>query len=72
MAALLAALPVLLEPAALWLSSRMGLGGTGVFFFQWPYQGGAVAAEFAELAVGVLLTYAAAKVMARGRASAEA
>jgi Family of unknown function (DUF6518) len=71
-AALLAAMPVVLEPAALWLSSRMGLGGAGIFFFQWPDQGGAVAAEFAELAAGVLLTYAAAKVMARGRASARA
>ena len=71
-AALLAALPVLLEPAALWLSSRLGFGGTGMFFLQWPYQRGAVAAEFAELALGVLLTYAAAKGMARGRASARA
>ena len=71
-AALIAALPVLLEPAALWLSSRMGLRGTGMFLFQWPYQRGAVAAEFADLAVGVLLTYAAVKVMARGRASARA
>jgi hypothetical protein len=70
LAALLAALPVLLEPAALWLSSRIGLGGTGMFFFQWPYQRGAVAAEFAELAVGLLLTYGAAKVIARGRAPA--
>jgi hypothetical protein len=68
--ALIAALPVLLEPAALWLSSRIGLGGTGVFFFQWPYQHGAVAAEFAELAVGLLLTYGAAKVIAGGRAPA--
>lgn len=72
LAALLAALPVLLEPAALWLSSRVGLGGPGMFFFQWPDQGGAVAAEFAELAVGLLLTYTAAKVMARGRGPAEA
>ena len=72
LAALLAALPVLLEPAALWLSSRTGLGGTTMFFFQWPYQRGAIAAEFAELAVGLLLTYAAAKVMARGRPPAGA
>lgn len=68
-AALLAALPVLLEPAALWLSSRLGLGGTRLLFFQWPYQRGAVAAEFAEIAAGVVLTYAAAKVMARSRTS---
>jgi hypothetical protein len=46
------------------------LGGAGVFFVQWPYQRGAVAAEFAELAVGLLLTYGAAKVIARGRAPA--
>ncbi|MHB1432783.1 MAG: hypothetical protein ACYCVZ_11785 [Streptosporangiaceae bacterium] len=67
-AALLAALPVLLEPAALWLGSRMGLDWT----VQWPYQGGAVTAEFAELAVGMLLTYAAARAMAHGRSSARA
>lgn len=69
-AALLAALPVLLEPAALWLTSSLGLGIPGTSHFQWPDQRGAVAAEFTELAVGMLLTAAATKVMARGQISA--
>lgn len=71
-AALLAAAPVLLEPAAVWLTGRLGLGFPGASHFQWPDQGGAAAAEFTELAVGMLVTAAAAKVMARVRASARA
>jgi hypothetical protein len=71
-ACLVAALPVLLEPAALWLTSHLNMSIPGTSHFQWPDQRGAVAAEFAELAVGVLLTTAAVKVIARGRASARA
>jgi hypothetical protein len=71
-AALLAALPVLLEPAAVWLASRLNLGILGFAHFWWPDQPGGVAAEFAELAVGLLLTAAVVKVVAGGRASASA
>lgn len=71
-AALLVALPVLLEPAAIWLTSRLGLGIPGTGRFQWPDQLGAVAAEFTELAVGLLLTAAVVKVMVRARSSARA
>ena len=71
-AALLAALPVLLEPAAVWLTSRLGLSIPGTSHFQWPDRRGAVAAELTELAVGILLTGAAARVIARSRTSARA
>jgi Family of unknown function (DUF6518) len=54
-AALLAALPILLEPVARWLATRLGLSSTGWLVFPWPLQRSGVAAEFAELAVGVLL-----------------
>jgi hypothetical protein len=66
-AALLAALPILLEPAARWLASRVGLSGTGWLFFPWPLPGSGVAAELTELAVGLLLTGAAIRVIAHGR-----
>ncbi len=69
-AALLAALPVLLEPAAGWLATRLDLSSTGWHYFGWPLQSSAIAAEFAELAVGLLLTAAVIKVMAHGRAAA--
>ena len=71
-AALLAALPILLEPAARWLAARLGLPSTGWPFFPWPLQHGGVAAQYAELAVGLLLTGAVISVIARGRASARA
>ena len=69
-AAVLAAMPVLLEPAARWLATRTGLSGTGWFMFSWPLQRGGVAAEFGEFAVGLLLTAAVITVIARGRAVA--
>ena len=71
-AALLAALPILLEPAARWLATRLGLSSTGWLFFPWPVQRSGVAAQFAELAVGLLLTGAVIKVIARVRAFARA
>jgi uncharacterized protein DUF6518 len=71
-AALLAALPILLEPAARWLATRLGLSSAGWRFIPWPLQGSGVAAEFAELAVGLLLTGAVIRVIARGRAPARA
>lgn len=71
-AALLAVLPVLLEPASVWLASHWSLGIPGTRHFQWPDQRGAVAAEVTEFAVGVLLVGAVAKVMARARAFARA
>lgn len=69
-AALLAALPILLEPAARWLATWLGLSGTGLLFFRWPLQGSGVAAEVTELAVGLLLTGAVIKVLADGRGAA--
>ena len=71
-AALLAALPILLEPAARWLGTRLGLFSTRWLSVQWPLQHGGLAAEFAELAVGMLLTGALIRVIARGRAFARA
>lgn len=68
-AALLAALPVLLEPAARWLASRAGPSGTGWSYFPWPVPGGGVAAELTELVVGLLLTVAVIRFVARGRAA---
>jgi hypothetical protein len=70
--ALLAALPILLEPAARWLVTYLGLSGTGWFMFSWPLQRSGIAALFAELAVGLLLTGAVITVIARGRAFARA
>ena len=64
-AALLAALPVLFEPVARWLATRAS--GTGSPWFPWPVQGSGLAAELAELAVGLLLTGAVITVIARGR-----
>ncbi len=69
-AALLATLPALFEPAASWLATRLGLPNVGRHVFGWPLQGSAVAAEFAELAVGLLLTGVVVQVMAQGRAAA--
>jgi hypothetical protein len=71
-AALLAALPVLLEPAAIWLATRLGLSSTGLPLFPWPLQGSGVAAEFAELALGLLLTGAAISTIAHSRTSKRA
>lgn len=71
-AALLAALPVLLEPVARWLAARLGMSSTGWLLFPWPLQRSGFAAEFAELAVGLLLTGAVIAVIARGRAVARA
>lgn len=71
-AALLAALPVLLEPGARWLLTGLGLGNILGIPFQWPREGGGVTAEFTELAAGMLLTYVAIKFMTRGRAAARA
>jgi hypothetical protein len=70
--ALLAAMPILLEPAGRWLATRLGLSRTGWFSFSWPLQRSGVAAEFAELTVGLLLTAAIITVIARGRAFARA
>jgi hypothetical protein len=70
--ALLATLPVLLEPAARWLATHLGLSGTGWLFFQWPLQHSGLVAELAELAAGVLLTGAVIRAMVRGRISAKA
>jgi hypothetical protein len=66
-AALLAVLPVLLEPGARWLATRLGLGSMAWIHFQWPVGGPAVAAELAEFVVGLLLTAAAVRAMARER-----
>jgi hypothetical protein len=71
-AALLVALPVLLEPGARWLATGLGLGNISWIPFQWPLDGGGVTAEFTELAVGLLLTCAAIRVVVRDRASARA
>ena len=71
-AALLAALPVLLEPGARWLAAGLGLGNSPWIPFQWPLDSGGVTAEFAELAVGLLLTWTAIRFIARDRASARA
>jgi hypothetical protein len=68
-AALLAALPVVLEPAGRWLATRLGLGSIPWIRFSWPGDGPAVTAEFAELAVGLLLTGAAVRAVARDRAA---
>src|SRR5215469_11653312 len=69
-AALAAALPVLVEPGARWLAAR--LGKIPRIPFQWPLNGAGVTAEFAELSVGLLLTCAAVRFMARDRPSARA
>lgn len=71
-AALLASLPVLFEPAAGWLATRLDLSKTGWHNFEWHLYSGAIAAEFAELAVGLLLTGAVIKVIAHDRALARA
>lgn len=55
-AALLAALPVALEPAARWLCSHAGLGQVGGLSFDWPSPGTAVTAELVEVALGLILT----------------
>jgi hypothetical protein len=69
-AALLAVLPVLLEPGARWLAGGAGLGNVPWIPFQWPHDSGGVTAEFAELAVGLLLTCTVITFMASGRAAA--
>jgi Family of unknown function (DUF6518) len=70
--ALLAALPVLIEPAARLLSTRLGLPGTGRLAFSWPVQGSGVSAEIAELAVGLLATGLVIRLIARNRAPGRA
>jgi len=66
-AALLAALPALLEPVARWLAGRSGLAHVIGLAFQWPSYGPAVIAEVAELALGLALTCAALTAIARSR-----
>ena len=68
-AALLAALPILLEPAARWLVAGLGLANVPWLPFHWPTGGGAMAAEFAEFAIGMLLTLMAIKLVRRHRAA---
>lgn len=70
--ALLAALPILVEPAARWLAAGFGLGNVPWIHFQWPLDGGGVAAEFAEVVVGLLFTSIVIRAIARRRASATA
>lgn len=67
-AALIAVLPVLLEPAARWLAARLGMGSSPWLPFQWPGSGPAVTAEFVEFAVGLLLTGALLWAVVRDRA----
>jgi hypothetical protein len=69
---MLAALPILLEPAARWLATRLGLSSTGWLVFAWPIRGGGVAAQFAELAAVLLLMGATIRVFAHGRAPGRA
>jgi hypothetical protein len=66
-AAVLAVMPVLLEPAARWLASRFSLATASTVAFVWPSYGPAVVAELAELAVGLVLVGAVGTSMARGR-----
>jgi hypothetical protein len=66
-AALLAALPVALEPAARWLSSRFGLARASGLSFGWPGYGPAVIAEIAEVALGMALTGLIVTAMLRTR-----
>jgi hypothetical protein len=68
-AALLAVLPPLLEPAARWLVTRLGAGHATRLTFQWPAYGPAVIAEIIELAVGLVLTAVVVTAMARTPAS---
>jgi hypothetical protein len=63
--ALLAALPVLLEPAARGLAARLGVAHFNGLAFQGPGYGPAV---FTEAAVGLALTSAVIAAMARTRA----
>ena len=69
-AALLAALPPLLEPAARWLVTRLGPAYARLTF-QWPGHGPAVIAEIIELAVGLVLTGVVVSAVARARARRE-
>jgi hypothetical protein len=66
-AALLAVLPPLLEPAARWLVTRLGPAYARLTF-RWPGHGPAVIAEIIELAVGLVLTGVVVSAMARARA----
>ncbi|HEU5356475.1 MAG TPA: hypothetical protein VFU65_18515 [Actinocrinis sp.] len=65
--ALLAALPVALEPAARWLSSHFGLARASGLAFDWPSYGSAVIAETAEVALGVALIIVSIMIMLRTR-----
>jgi hypothetical protein len=66
-AALLAALPVLLEPAVRWLAARSGLAYVSGLTLQGPNRGPAV---IAEVAVGLMLTSIVVTAMARNRGPA--
>ena len=52
------------------LATRLDLSNTAWHYFGWPLQSGGIAAEFAELAVGLLLTAAVIKIIAHDRAAA--
>lgn len=54
-AGLIAALPVALEPAVRWLTSRLGLEHLSGLAFGWPSYRSAVAAEIAEATLGMAL-----------------
>jgi Family of unknown function (DUF6518) len=66
-AALLVVLPVLLEPAARWLVSQLGVSYSGRLAFGWPGYRPAVVAELVELAVGLVLTGVVVVAIARAR-----
>jgi hypothetical protein len=68
-AALLAVLPPLLEPAARWLVTRLGAVHASWLNFRWPVYGAAVVAEIIELTVGLVLTGVVVTAMARTRAA---
>jgi hypothetical protein len=71
-AVVLAVLPVLLEPAARWLATRLSLASASTVAFQWPVYGPAVVAELAELAVGLVLTAVIGTAIARARVASRA
>ena len=71
-AILLAVLPVLLEPAARWLATRLGLAYVSGLPFDWPSDRQAVLAEFAEFAVGLVLTVGVVTAIGRTRATRRA
>lgn len=68
-AALLAALPVLFEPAARWLAAHVSLVSATGLAVQQPGHGPAVIAGVAEAAVGLALTGVVLTAMLRARAA---